>query len=684
MKRAAVLLLALIALPLLAADKRFSLEDILGAPFVSDLHSAAGRITWIANERGARNVWVAEGPAYEPRQLTKFAGDEGIDLGELTISRDGSWIAFTRGGDLEIGSEGPNPASLATPPEQDVWTISRDGAVRMIGEGRHPSISPRGDRLAFEAKKQLMLAPLDGSAKPEALITAAGAREFLRWSPDGTKIAFFARRKEHAFVGVVDVATKSIRYLDPGVDTDVAPVWLPDSKHVAFIRIATAANTMPFTPARSAQPWSIRVADATTGVGRELWRADSGRGSAFRQTESDEALWVAGDHLVFPWEKDGWLHLYSIPLAGGGAPRLLTPGEFEVQHISADGASILYSSNQDDIDRRHIWRVAADGSSKPAAITSGKTIEWSPVPVSAKTVAFIRSDATHPGRVFLNERAVTALGPAFPTDLVEPQQVIFGASDGMPIHGQLFLPHDGAAKHPAVVFFHGGSQRQMLLGWHYMDYYSNAYSMNQYLASRGYVVLAVNYRSGIGYGLNFREALNYGAGGASEVNDVTGAALYLRTRSDVDPARIMAWGGSYGGYLTAFALAKSSDLYAGGVDLHGVHDWNEEIKVWVASYDPAKNESFARLAKASSPIAYVDTWRSPVLLIQGDDDRNVAFTETIHLAEELRKRNVHVETLVFPDEIHDFLLHRNWLAAYHATEEFLGRVPSITTPASAQ
>jgi dipeptidyl aminopeptidase/acylaminoacyl peptidase len=210
----------------------------------------------------------------------------------------------------------------------------------------------------------------------------------------------------------------------------------------------------------------------------------------------------------------------------------------------------------------------------------------------------------------------------------------------------------------------------MLLGWHYMDYYANAYALNQVLASRGYVVLSVNYRSGIGYGMEFREALNYGTRGASEVNDVQGAALYLRSRPDVDPKRIGAWGGSYGGYLTAFALAKSSDLYAAGVDIHGVHDWNNEIKVWAPAYDPSKNEELARLAWRSSPLAYVDTWRSPVLLIQGDDDRNVAFTETIHLAEELRKRDAPVELLVLPDEVHDFLLHRSWVAVYEATSKF--------------
>ena len=218
----------------------------------------------------------------------------------------------------------------------------------------------------------------------------------------------------------------------------------------------------------------------------------------------------------------------------------------------------------------------------------------------------------------------------------------------------------------------------MMPGYHYMQFYHWSYAVNQWLADQGYVVLSVNYRSGIGYGLNFREAENYGTRGASEVNDAIGAALYLRSRSDVDPDRIAAWGGSYGGYMTAFALAKASNLYAAGVDMQCVHDWNNEIKNWEPNYDPRAAGDLARMAWQSSPIAYVDTWKSPVLLIQGDDDRNVPFTETIHLAEELRKRGVDVEQLIFPDEVHDFLLHRDWLAAYHASADFLDRKISAT------
>jgi len=262
--------------------------------------------------------------------------------------------------------------------------------------------------------------------------------------------------------------------------------------------------------------------------------------------------------------------------------------------------------------------------------------------------------------------------------MVEPQAVIFPAADGLAIHGQLFLPPQDQepTQHPAVVFFHGGSRRQMLLGFHYLGYYHNAYAMNQLLASRGYVVLAVNYRSGVGYGLDFREALDYGATGASEFNDVLGAGLFLRGRDDVDPDRIGLWGGSYGGYLTAMGLARASDLFAAGVDLHGVHDWNEGIRIFVPDYDPTPEQE--RLAFESSPNAALDTWRSPVLVIHGDDDRNVFFSQTVYLVEALRDRGVHVEQLVFPDEVHGFLRHASWVRAYSAALDFFDRMLAPT------
>jgi len=166
-----------------------------------------------------------------------------------------------------------------------------------------------------------------------------------------------------------------------------------------------------------------------------------------------------------------------------------------------------------------------------------------------------------------------------------------------------------------------------------------------------------------------------GADGASEYADVLAAVKWLRARKDVDAKRIGIWGGSYGGYLTALALARNSDLFAAGVDFHGVHDWilEDNNADWLRGTN-AEKDAIAAKARASSPIADVAKWRSPVLLIHGDNDSNVAYDQTPMLADALRATHVRVEELIFPDEVHEFLLHKDWWAAYAAEADFFEKV----------
>jgi dipeptidyl aminopeptidase/acylaminoacyl peptidase len=672
------------------ASVRFSLEQVMSAPFPSGLTAApkGGNVAWVLDEHGARNVWFADTPTYSGRRLTNYKDDDGQQIDQLTWTPDGRSLLFVRGGDFETNRDNPNPASLPQGVEQAIWIAAPGTAPRKITEGSNPAVSPAGDRLVFLRKDEIWTVSLEDNAKPSQLIHIKGQAEHLRWSPDGSKLAFVSARSDHSFIAVYSVAKQSLNYLDPSVDRDSEPVWSPDSKQIAFIRIPAA--TLAVGAHRTASPpWSIHIADAESGAGRELWHASDGPGSAFHGLDTDAQLfWAAGDRIVFPWERTGWLHLYSVSTHGDVPTPLNTPNEFEVEHasLSSDRRAVVFSSNENDTDRRHVWRVSLTGENL-TELTPGTGIEWSPVSTAdGDTVAMLRSDAKNPARAAIKigaadprDLAPSSVPSDFPAPaLVVPQPVVLSAADGLRIHGQLFMPPDSnpTQQHAAVIFFHGGSRRQMLLGWHYMDYYNNSYAMNQYLASLGYIVLSVNYRSGIGYGLDFREALNYGASGASEFNDVLGAGLYLRSRPDVDPKRIALWGGSYGGYLTALGLARASNLFAAGVDFHGVHDWSAEMTSDGFTLDAATS----RLAFESSPLASVGTWRSPVLLIHGDDDRNVPFHQTVALVQALRKQNVQFQELIFPDEIHGFLTEKRWLQAYHAAADFLGKHLAFTEP----
>jgi dipeptidyl aminopeptidase/acylaminoacyl peptidase len=655
----------------------FTIDQILSSAFPTELKAApvGAKVAWVSNARGVRNILVAEPPGYQARKITNYAEDDGQELSDLQWTSDAGAIVYVRGEGPNRAGESPNPAIDPRGAQQEVWIVALDGsAPRKIGEGDAPAVSPKGNRVVFARRGQLWWASLDGKNAPEQLFQARGREQRPTWSPDGSRLSFVSDRGDHRFIGVYDVHAGTLCYLDPSTDLDSEPEWSPDSRLIAFLREPSHGGQRIFGALRADEPWSIRVADAATGKGRELWKARDGQGSVFRQVSAEnQILWAAGSRLVFPWEGDGWTHLYGVSTEGGPAS-LLTPGDFEVEYVAlaAGGREIIYNSNQGDIDRRHVWKVPSAGGT-PIALTSGQGIEWSPVETSdGKATAFFRSDAQHPARAaILTGKETRDMDPsAIPADfpvqsMAVPEPVTFASNDGVTIHAQLFLPPDRtASRTPAVIFFHGGSRRQMLLGWHYMYYYHNAYALNQYLANRGYIVLSVNYRSGIGYGLNFREALNFGGTGASEFRDVQAANSYLRGRADVDAARIGVWGGSYGGYLTALALARSSDIFRAGVDFHGVHDWSREWEL--APTDPA-----AKLAFDSSPMAFLDGWKSPVLLIHGDDDRNVQFAQTVNLTDALRKRKVEVEDLIFPDEIHDFLLFRHWREGYEAAARFL-------------
>ncbi len=117
-----------------------------------------------------------------------------------------------------------------------------------------------------------------------------------------------------------------------------------------------------------------------------------------------------------------------------------------------------------------------------------------------------------------------------------------------------------------------------------ITYYANAYATNQYLANMGFVVLSVNYRLGIGYGYEFHQPKR-GSGnvGASEYQDVKAGALWLAKQANIDARHIGIYGGSYGGFLTAMALAKDSKLFTAGVDIHGVHDFTAEGRMAAGS-----------------------------------------------------------------------------------------------------
>jgi dipeptidyl aminopeptidase/acylaminoacyl peptidase len=418
---------------------------------------------------------------------------------------------------------------------------------------------------------------------------------------------------------------------------------------------------------------------------RELWHNSE---DDARFASIGDMMWAA-DHIVFkgatprrgrgagaaqpPAEMDEWDRYYAISTVHPeSTPVMLTTTDGLIEDatsaaLSKDGRTLYYTTNAQDIEHRDIWAVPTSGGT-PVQVTRGPGVETYPQPLaSGRTVAVLYFGASTPASVGIvpaGGGTAKLIYPTLPANWprhVEPQIVLTTAPDSLTIHNQLFLPHDlePGEKRPAIVFVHGGPRRQMLPAYHYMQFYHWAYAANQWLADQGYIVLSVNYRSGVGYGQSFTRAPRTGRAGNSEYQDVLAGARYLQSRDDVDTTRIGIWGLSYGGQLTAEALARNSDVFVAGVDMAGVHT--------LGALDTAGT------AYQSAAISQIGNWRSPVLLVHGDDDRNVAFTQTVGLVQLLRAHDIYHELIVIPDDTHESMRYSRWLYTWQRMGDFLDR-----------
>jgi dipeptidyl aminopeptidase/acylaminoacyl peptidase len=725
---AAALAAALLATTIPASAQTPSLAQLLAYPYVSGLTASpnGNRYAWVEDARGVRNIWSASATDPTPHQLTHSTTDDGQELTQLTFSADSSQLLYVRGGDHDenwpaAGNLAPDPDNNPSEPKITIWSVSLTdpaAAPRPLTEGDSPALSSKGD-LAYVKDAQIWTAPLtpSGTSPARRLFFDHGKDDNPIWSPDGTRLAFVSNRDDHSFIGVYTTPQQPLLYLAPSTSFDQEPVWSPDSRSIAFLRQPSRGDAPENFLTQHPHPFALWSADTATGEGRKLWASpDTLAGSLPDLGETEPLFWMADNQLVFLAETDNWPHLYAVD-ATGGEPQLLTPGSFMVENVSVspDHRSLIYSANTGklpgDDDRRHLFRVAPSdretAARAPEPLTTGTDLEWSPATLAGNRVAYVVAGAQQPAAVAM--LAPPGAGHILDTGgrknypsatLLTPKLVSFQSPDGLTIEGQLFQSPNAPAQQPGIIFVHGGPTRQMLLGWHFMDYYCNAYAVNQYLAAHGFTVLSVNYRLGIGYGRAFQHPAHAGPAGASEYQDVLAGARYLQHVAGVDPHRIGIWGGSYGGYLTGLALARNSDVFQAGVDFHGLSNWVPALakdgalpEHWYqADADGHQADADGHRADAdwhqaiatafaASPEADIARWTSPVLLIQGDDDRNVPFDQTVDLANQLAQQHTPVEQLVIPNEIHGFLRRADWLHADEALAQFFSK--QFGTPTAA-
>lgn len=649
----------------------------------------ANRDGWVANpthdpDGAERVIWAAPTAGGTPWRLG--AGTNPV------LSPDGRSVAFAKNGQIY------RVRVTRVAPQTPIDKLEKP-LITAFGQNSNPRWSPDGARIAFVSNRgdHTLVGVYDAKARTVRFMSPSVDHDTSpAWSPDGKRLAFVRRPGTPFGVQIQSAAAQPGRPGAPGVP------GLPPGlgRGAAFGQRPGGQSDQPEIPGLTRATFaggyslSFWVADAATGEAHEVWH-DAPASETFARVN---AIQWAGDHLIFSAEPEEWVRYYSVSAAGGTTdPIVLTPGEGMAEQVglAKDGRFLYYATNAGDIDRRHVWKVPTSGG--PAVpLTRGEGIETYPVALaSGERVALFSADARRPQSVGVVSSSGGEPTIVFPTRLAEfplaehvvPENVTLKAEDGVEFHNQLFLPREsarevergggapaseraergagdpanvGKERRAAIIFVHGGPARQMLLGYHYMHFYHQAYAINQWLAHQGYVVMSVNYRRGIGYGRSFRMAPNSGAEGSAEYRDVLAAGRYLQTRPDVDPKRIGIWGLSYGGILTAQALARNSDIFAAGVDLAGIHLWGNSIDPKSVSYQ-------------SSSISQIDKWKSPVLLVHGDDDRNVAFSQTTGLVQLLRAHDVYHELIVFPDDVHESLLFSRWVYTLDRMEAFLDR-----------
>ncbi|HEY2375345.1 MAG TPA: prolyl oligopeptidase family serine peptidase [Gemmatimonadaceae bacterium] len=649
---------------------------------------------WVANPthdpRGAeRAVWaVRTSGAGAPWRVAAAEA--------ATLSPDGRAVLYVRDGQIHRARITPNASA---PPSDSIVPF-----IREWGRQSNPRWSPDGSKVAFISDREThsFIGVFDTrTRRVDFVAPSVDCDGAPAWSADSKRIAFI-RRPGVPFGMQAQPGTGSIGN-PPGPASGRGGRGGGSCLAVAFGRgggfgrgeqqreDTTRDRRFPGlyrANFKGGYNLSVMVADVTkcpaASGPTEAGGIECSAHELWHNAPNDEkfvgmraVIW-AGDNVLFPLSApdDEWERYYAISTTSpGSAPVMLTTTNGLIEDatsaaLSRDGKTLYYCTNANDIEKRHIWSVPTSGGT-PKQVSTDDGIETSPQPLaSGKQIAVLYFGAAQPasvGLVSASGGVTRVVYPTLPADFpktahVTPQIVIVRSPDSLEIHDQLFLPRDlkPGERRPAMIFVHGGPVRQMLPGYHYMQFYHWAYAYNQWLANQGYVVLSVNYRSGVGYGRSFRNAANTMARGNSEYQDVLAAGKYLQSRPDVDPTRIGIWGLSYGGLLTSQALARNSDLFVAGADLAGVHLYGNSLDTTNLSYK-------------SSAISAIDNWKSPVFLVQGDDDRNVDFAQMVGLVQLLRAHNVYYELTVIPDDTHESLIHARWVDIFDKMGDFLHR-----------
>src|SRR5471032_203455 len=589
-------------------------------------------------------LWTVSPTSAKPARVSGGLAD----AANFALSSDRTLIAFTRGGQIWIASldrktqrpvTGLNPMTAANP------VFSQDGQwiAFMSGGGglpADPGLLPfNGDRLRVVGNS-------NG-------VVAGGATE---------------RR-----LGIVSVYGGDIS-------------WIPTVGNPGSVQFAADGSLVWAEGSASGKTREIKSWRAG-GPARTLWKDQDDRW--FSPTGRDSKVIVSpdGTQVAFVSDRTGWIHVYVTPVnaSSESQAKQLTKGDYlaGLGSWSADSKRIAYHRSAADNQMERFVDSVDVATGKIEQIVTEHGVNYDPsFSPDGATLVFHRTDVENSLDLYTvaarPQSHVVRLSDSMPAglnkaDLTPPTAVSFPSRlDKKQVPASLMVSKtiDRTKKNPALVWIHGSGSDQNFLGWH-PGSYRMYYSLCQYFAQQGYVILTPDYRGSSGYSRDWSTGVHMGIG-VNDTADVAAGADYLKTLSYVDPDRIGVFGLSYGGFLTLQAMTVDPTLWRAGIDVAGVVDW----ATYGAGYTtprlgtPVQNPDIYNI---SAPIQHMEKLARPLLVLHGTNDRNVSFADSLRLFDVLIKLGKSFESQIYPGEIHFFRRDIVLRDAWKRAEEFFDR-----------
>jgi dipeptidyl aminopeptidase/acylaminoacyl peptidase len=642
-------------------------------------------VAFLWDAAGKQDLYMVK-PNSAPVALTNFPVDPNTlrsDIGRFEwMSPDE--IMFNKGGQLwSVLTSSPRPARVSGFEGVSVFTLSRDK-----------------QQMAFVRKGQIWVESLKWKTERQLTHLPDGLSvSGLSFSPDDKYVAFNSSHNEDVadplpFNGDRVKVYRSVRW-----DTRLGivstytymgdPTWIPSSGEGgggAGTQWVTGSALVyqEFSPDHKTR--TIKVT-SISGETHTLWK------------DFDPAYWTPtsgartiaspdGKSVAFVSDRSGWPHLYVIPsdATSESQAKQLSTGKFGDEYLawSPDSKRIVYAHSEDGNQMERFISIVDVLSGKKEAIVMARGVNSEPsFSADGSMVVYTRTAVEHPLEVY----AVAAHPGAMPirltnslpagletSDLTTPVPVYYPSrADQKPVPATLIVNKnlDRKQKHPAIIWIHGSGADQNYLGWH-PGAYRMYYALNQYLAQQGYVILTPDYRGSSGYSRDWAVG-DYMDMGGKETQDVAAGADYLKTLDYVDPDRIGVYGLSYGGFMTLQAVTTTPTLFRCAIDVAGVGDWatwNFGAYTTGRLGTPITNpEGY----DSSAPVKHLDKLQRPLMILQGTNDTNVPFWETLTVIDRLEKLGKPFDMAIYPGEIHFFRRDYVLRDAWRRSEDFFDK-----------